>query len=754
MELINQIFNLAKGVVIKEENIAESYETPEITSNFDIYKATFLNYTTINPKTFTPDSYDTPISIGFNVTSGLYLLNEGEIGKDYDINFTDNTITFLSAGSLTVDGVTSYRFKTKDEILEGYVEKNNYYRYLNGKPPYGEEGIKLTEAVAGVDITKYVHEMTDNEIGILYNEGVLDSLIEDNHDKRYLKCLLYRVPYVISRTADKFSLLNIYVQSSEIQPYVKDTFKTMYEKNRVYFIRTIYNEYYHKNYDYYEELMIRYLVLSTIISTIDELNEELIDISMLDSEDIDNLLEEYGVPNRIIPNSVIKKKLVKVINKLIINKGSKQTIIDVADLFGINTVYRYYLHKRLILEGFSEEDDIDDVYQLEFVKVPFGEKNIYKYLKNSTNRIEFSNFVTDDERWGTGSDDLEDILLEKEFSFMSTKYMSIENMIELTRLAFDNALFFQCFLNKDGISQNLFLIYSNEAIETNVFELLVYVISLSILLLGYEDDIPFSSEEVSYIVGLNDEADFSEFIHQFKVYFSSSDDEDLLDMYESFDSGMNIFEVMDTYANDKNIIDKIRNLMSKVDNFKNYDILNNVYKTMTTVNAIRTTYGVEKYSEYLSENNVSLFERYYSLKSDGIDSDIRDEIISVLNFLEEKLNFNNSLDMLNDNVNEILDILKKYLYYVIEFFKSHTNDLKDLSVRYVIDDPFNRLAVLESLTIHESLSLYDRMEYFLDGNIDEILSYKDKGIKYIDEISISDNLITKDFKSKGGFIIE
>jgi hypothetical protein len=702
MALIEEVFALAGNAIVKRKKYADSLETVEATKQFDIYKGAYLYYDDLTPV-------------------------------------------------------------ERQKIIDDYEEKNNYYRLLNGYPPLNEEGIKVPPEtdLVGIDNNMYLHDMNDADLDIIIRVGLLDELIEKYPDKTYLKSLKKRIPFIESRSADKFSLLGIFdVEDMNIDPNIKNTFMNTYEKNRHYFMRTNFNPYYFENYDYYEIMMILYLLFSTVISTIDELNEEMIDINMLDEVDMNNLLNEYGVPNWGLPLS-IKKNLVKIINTLVMNKGSKQTIIDIAKLFDLDNIYRYYLHKKLINYNFDETTPANEKYQLEFIRVPFGQKNVYECMQNRDNIRDFEEFVYDDPKWGdrnTG-DLLEDELLETDFSFMSTKYMSIENMIELTKLTFENSLFFQGFFDSDHISKYLYIRHDRIDAEVSLFELLVYETALSILRLGYDDLIPYNSEKVSYVIGLNDEADLYHLEHDFRVALANTEDQELLTIYKEMGEGKSIYEVMDDYAEDVDIIKKIRDVMRDCEDIETYKLLKKVHDTMTIVDTNKKVYGdVDRYSEYLADNNDILYAKYHELKFNNDKEKIQEEMRYVFELLKKELEHISPANLkhfefLDDHINEELDDLKGYLFKVIEFFKSHTNELKDYSVLYKIDDPFNRLQILEDLTISEEFYDWEKVEYFLYGGMSKIEELNNKLGMYKDKHEIKEVLIDKDlYNEKGGFI--
>jgi hypothetical protein len=216
---------------------------------------------------------------------------------------------------------------------------------------------------------------------------------------------------------------------------------------------------------------------------------------------------------------------------------------------------------------------------------------------------------------------------------------------------------------------------------------------------------------------------------------------------------------MDDYAEDVDIIKKIRDVMRDCEDIETYKLLKKVHDTMTIVDTNKKVYGdVDRYSEYLADNNDILYAKYHELKFNDDKEKIQEEMRYVFGLLKKELEHISPANLkhfefLDDHINEELDDLKGYLFKVIEFFKSHTNELKDYSVLYKIDDPFNRLQILEDLTISEEFYDWEKVEYFLYGGMSKIEELNNKLGMYKDKHEIKEVLIDKDlYNEKGGFI--
>ena len=128
--------------------------------------------------------------------------------------------------------------KQRAYIVNNYVEKNNYYRMLNGLPDYEEakeDYLYVDEETAEkyrIDPTIPIHKLSKNKIIVLQAVGYIDKLYEETK-KKYLKFLgPNKIDIITARMAKNFAILRIPYSVSEA---MWDNFILIYDQCREYF---------------------------------------------------------------------------------------------------------------------------------------------------------------------------------------------------------------------------------------------------------------------------------------------------------------------------------------------------------------------------------------------------------------------------------------------------------------------------------------------------------------------------------------
>lgn len=710
MSVINQVFKLASTAVIKEGKRAERNETTDSLKRYQRFRNAYFGY--------------------------------------------------------------GYEDKNKEDqrkrIMRRYTERNDYYRMLKGMPPIGEPPVILDQEILGVDTSKPLHEMSNEEIAIVKYEGVIDELIEDNPNKDYLKFLDRRLEYVYCREAENFELLDL-KNDEEIDEHIYEIFKEKYIKNRLYFQRTIYNSYYHEHYEYYEPVMIDFLVISSIASTIDHLNINIIDDNTLDRTSMRRVLKEYGFPDWVLPSRILRG-LTAIINDLTMYKGTKKTIMDIIGIFDLDIIYRYYLYKRPLNRD-ENRDAFEHDFVLEFVKVPFGEKDIFEYVRNENNRTPYGDFIRSDPTWREDSEVL-DKIMDADFSIISTKYLSVEEINEISSEIFKMTLFFQNMVENGVLTRSMTLTHQYVTQPVSLFDLILYSVSLIIRQYGYVDDVIRDFDRISHIVGMNDKYDPELIKLELYKTIHDSDLRETIRNYESYGDVNSIGDMMGVYASNYSIIERLRCRLKNETDYDKYKLLKDILDGMTILQKNNEVFKdengeqYETYSDYIKNNNESLYQRLERITesiNDNLSGEekeearlnrferINDELMYVTELMESYLNrpyseaVYNSIDFMDEMISSELTLLQRYLYKILKFFKSHTDYIQDFSLLHAIDDKSNGVNFLEKLFNHET----DVNNHGISVN-GKMLRVDDKD-DYKEKISIKEELIEKDYNSKGGF---
>ncbi|MGN1393030.1 MAG: hypothetical protein ACI4V7_03100 [Succinivibrionaceae bacterium] len=337
-----------------------------------------------------------------------------------------------------------------------YVEANNYYRMLQGLPPYPTESelkayrekygenadiqplyeafyIPLdpyiymitsseygspddTQLISAASFAgHYLHEFRNNEMAlqILKNDGVLDQIEQDFTGSCY-KYIYHMgakaVDSYTARTAPNFALL--YVPNdigyfSEI--YYK--FIRTYERNRDYTLSVIYSEAYAFGSIHYDDFIQILILIQTMIDMISEVQEYIINKDVFDSRTIRYLFESYGIDYYKEIPVTYQIRIIKNINLLLKYKSSNKNIEDILLLFDHPDIqiYTYYLMKtkkvtRENMKFYTSGDmigteDFNKNYDMCFLKVPITDQNISNYIEDKSCRRTYDFITKQDPFW-------------------------------------------------------------------------------------------------------------------------------------------------------------------------------------------------------------------------------------------------------------------------------------------------------------------------------------------------------------------
>ena len=124
-------------------------------------------------------------------------------------------------------------------VVENYVEKNEYYRMLNGQPPMNDHfWIYITDDTR-IPADVPIHELSVEQIAYLQTRGTIDRLIEENPDKEYLQYLgINKIDIIDARLAKPFEILRTGIPSNSM---VQTMFEKEYYGARRYLMATVYN---------------------------------------------------------------------------------------------------------------------------------------------------------------------------------------------------------------------------------------------------------------------------------------------------------------------------------------------------------------------------------------------------------------------------------------------------------------------------------------------------------------------------------
>ena len=406
-----------------------------------------------------------------------------------------------------------------ERLIREYEEENPYYRNICGLPPLGEEGVYLTpedckdSRISDIDYSIPLHKMNEALIKLLHSKGIIDKVAKKYPKKYYIKNIYKFISPYVARKANNYSL--IYVDTEGIEPVLVDRFKDLIEENRPYFIRTMVDDGYRMYNEYYDRFIIMMIVAQTLCDMVNEIPDYYIRRDVFDIRTCEYFMEANGVKFFSEIPLTYQKKMVQDINLLCKYKSSNSNIKHIMKIFGQKNIniYQYYLQKvRRKKDGqYITSGELEDQYDLQFIKVPLDGGEVDDYSKSPNNIMDYDAITSGDKYW-TGPYDKSEVkhgILEQDFSIIKSKYMSVDATVSLTELTFQVA-YFTNMVMYSSLNLDQVLVYIPLVGNCRLFDLFCYIYALTYLYYGRSDDILYDMSSVLTCRGFNFDADLTE----------------------------------------------------------------------------------------------------------------------------------------------------------------------------------------------------------------------------------------------------
>ena len=783
MEIVNILkrflMNGVPKMVVKMNSKAKAEETLEITKQADIYVAATL-------KTETFNAYRYSITSESLVGIGIYDRNERQrILKDPGILEREY-------GQLVPKLIENERAKT----IANYVEKNNYYRTINGQPSLDDNeyiypDVKMLAEYGYVE--KYpeddyanrtpLHLLPEDTLLAMEDNGIIADIQEQYPNKPYVSYVASRkIPIVEARRAHNFELLYFPKQDSNNRFY-KD-FLFYYEEAREYFTSAIYNHQFAARYEYYDGFIGLMILTMTIQRMISNLFKVVVERDFYDMATLRLFLESFGVPFVEIFTLQQQRMLVKNLNILLMKKQGTAVMYDILDLLGYDSfqLSKYVLVKqhKMIQENVESDYkpifvyrstvgdnyqpmmvlDTSSMYDYYFVGVDMREQDIRLVDTTAENSYDYDSFVMNDPTW-IQDEDLIQKLEETDFNFIETKYADIAVNIRMQDKLFETVYLSRMLLDKHkdtkGIKINL------SRISDNKFSLLEVEVFLICLMCKNNHMVPNILRKPSQILAVLG-FDFHEDLERIKEEIIKENDEwffhhgeNLFDMsiinYLKTVTFRTAQDVNDFYVNIRDFEEFLSYGMLTTQSVDTYHAYRKIYNALMITYIDDETYQdssgnpMFRYDEYLKELNIELYMFYQKLNAEECP-DYINYIATKFATLFEDTEYMGLLDL--GDATLIAGILK-----ILRTFKSLTLDLKDMDVVYVFDSRtrntmrlFSKAYVEGTIRPRETPIKYGDWHNFIIAAIHGEDRFLDEAQKFHSELTVQKEQSLIDFHDK------
>jgi len=482
-EIVHQTKIILRNIILKNETTANEHETEESITESDYYIACKNGSMEIS---FFPFTVEWLMDYGYDIYDAtVYASDWTQIPEEDRDDLMDYSI---------------------NRYINEYVEKNDYYRMLNGKPAYGttEYDIYLNPAdprlLEDDDNTDFnytipIHEFGSKQINTLKSLNIISDMIEEHKGDIHYKYLNFlggtSIDVYTARVAANWDILFM----PNCENLIKNRFKEIYAINKTIYLNRVYQDAYAFMSDYYDEMTMVMCLTETFANMIAEIPEWYIRRDIFDLRSAQYFLESQGVKFfREIPLKY-QIRLVKNLNRLIKYKSTDQNMHDILEVFGMEntTVYKYYIYKDYLPADSPKYDGIDEYghkFKLAFVQVPIDEP-YDKYIQNNMYLKDYDVVTEVDEYWdGVLSHELvKERHGEKDFSIEGTKYMFLDYNVDMLKYRFQLSYFMGMIFNSTLYTEDVNLVIP-EISETNYYSLTDLCILLCCLSGPYKSNKP------------------------------------------------------------------------------------------------------------------------------------------------------------------------------------------------------------------------------------------------------------------------
>lgn len=640
--------------------------------------------------------------------------------------------------------LTELLLRKREGILKGYVELNNYYRIYLGLPELvkddngrlvinEKEVFYCPNAVSGVDISKPIHEFNSNERKLYAISGELAILKKEHPDVAYLKWIDKDISIITMRDTTEFGVMWYDTSDDDMIKFAEH-----YRAVRNKFMAASYSVYDALTYEFYEPLMCVSLIMNAVADYNATLPISKLYSDKLSEREIHNILQSFGVPKFDFSVKYLNK-LVSRIHMLTYKKGSKAVLTEISKLFDEITIYKYFIVKKLSNGG---KDDVsnknpDDKYELAFIKTPLDVDDPYPYMTD-VNTVPYRDIVDRDPRWGLNDvDKLDPELKRMSFSYSESKYLGLDNKIDLFTFSLEMGYFYRFMVEHKSIITKIDDIYIDTVdVRADVFQILAYLQCLVLRKYQVAPDIPDTILSVIQMYSIRKDIDYDRLKLLFREHFKYSKNKSNIDeLTQLLDTKTyNMTGVLDAFEVNYELIKKLYALRRETRNLEDFNMIDNTIRAITYGEKIPSLYNnhtnLENYlvSEYAhgSKYLTRLDELSNSADARGAISSEITIIINLLKTMVDKLKHKNTLSMLDTSIHIYSDLdVIEYLTKIINFYKSYTQDIIDKGTIFNVDDLSDNLHILEELkiTLDMTFNEYMLLSFLFTANTREVISF-------------------------------
>lgn len=702
---LQTLSRLMSSMVVKQEKRASEFETDEAYYNYEKYKFAIEELDTI-------DNYDNTwtlreLTILFpNVSVGLL---------ESVVNKTSSLTYLYEKGVITYEEIEMALENRRYWRIDNYVEMNNYYRMLLGQPPI-EDGPDDFLYVDG----KPIHEITALEYYRLLRTGKMDVIIAEHPDKEYIQYIGKDISLFEAREAGQFQVLYVPMNTES------SVFREVFNKERKVYLATYHNEHLTFTSDYNEAYELVQLKLRAAIYYEIQMYSPTLDKSTFTKEESEDLFKEFGLSFPKNMPATYRDAISFVLSYMVMFKGTNYALEFIANrVFAGLTLYKYFIrkrHKTGLKYPIPPDTPPDQVYDVDFILRPYDSTNIIdgKDPNRDDMVLTYDDVVQMDPRW-RDSKELKEYVFKEQFSYLESKYISLDNMIDLTEITNGISTISRMIIEHKHLFNTYEFVYNVTAVGHTFYNLWIYFLALYTYMIERLRVVaPDTLQHIHHLRGFKIPANLKQVQTYWIWYFNMRDDlrdvlKDFPDALTDEDDFLTLLVKMDKSLGLARVLDHV---LSQCRTFPEIKLVIDIYRLIRIVQTTPQSYGDEyptvdgiSYIDWLEKNDETLFLEFEKVTS---TEDVNVAILEMDNIAQFMI------QILNDHSNEIYKLLNlktslnqanmmvggvsKYLLYILKLFKAYSADFITDNNILQIDDYYNY-----QVNIDEIYTKYDFM---------------------------------------------
>lgn len=703
---IKELKLLLDSVVIKRNKLADTYETLEMTKNAGMYLMVvegmddFTSYVNFDSDVYTAAGVS-------DVLKSEYMADKTKI----PYGLRDALVTL-----------------ERQYILTNYVEKNNYYRMLNGLPDYGDtDYVYVPTNDYDISTTVPIHQLDTTNMARLMNSGLLTSIIAANPTKTYLNYIGdYSITIYKSRKALNYELL--YCITTDPDNITAD-FKKFYTNAREYYMNAIYNTNLATTYTYYDNFIGFCIIIMSIQRLCASIFKQGITRDFYDTQLIRYLFDSYNIPYIEEMTLDQMKTMAKNLNIFLSMKSTTKVLFDLCSIFGFTNVniYKYLLVRDHVTDSvtgkpifptkttangdgtFTTGPDYASMYDIYFQKVDVETTDLATALEDKTNKVDYSAMITNDIYW-VDDDDLREKIYTAKYNHIESKYISMDIMFKITAMMYEICHTFRMIIDHHSeFSKVTISVPKISTKQQDLFTLIIFLCSMFCKRFGFTGEIPLKPASIAYVYGFNFNADLTKIITD--IYASKYIDSAVVKYLINFtvNSSKDVDRI---YSNIKALKDFIVEQMASTKDINVYRAYEALYKSVLVVQDKDTIYTktdgtlATTYIDMLKDLSPELYTYLsdFDTTNDNNVTEIMEHVLYKLEALSSQYQYLHTAVESN--------ALFTVLIRLVKLFKSYTVDLTSAGILYLFDDRyFNMLKVLDGIhAIETKMCVEDKIK--------------------------------------------